>query len=189
VLVPTVKTGQTTSQWGLTTAAQPTFWVQLPAKLPPDAIAELKLSDDTNTPTHRAQFQLVNAPAQVASFALPATAPPLKPNKLYRWVITVYCDPGTNPSGEPTADFVTLQGGIQRVTLPPTIQHQLTAAQSPLAKTQIYANNGIWFDALTALGTEAQTQPSPTINRTWADLLNQASFNQVPPIGKCCQLK
>jgi Domain of Unknown Function (DUF928) len=189
VLVPTVQSGEATAQWGVTTAAQPTFWVQLPNKLASNAIAELQLFDDTNTPIQRTQFPLVNGTDQVASFAMPTTVPPLKPNTLYRWTVTVYCDPGINPSGEATADFVTLEGGIQRVSLPQAVQKQLAAAKTPLEKTQIYANNGVWFDALTTLGKEAQTKPSPAIARAWLDLLAQENFKSVPKISKCCKPK
>jgi hypothetical protein len=207
VLVPKVSISagkeQATTQWGITTASHPSFWLYLTSTTAPGATAELTLHQMDNQIVQRVSVPLPSSlvdqtasnrlkadPQRIVALKATTMAKPLQPNQVYRWQVKVFCDPGELDSGEATADFVVMQGGVQRIAPSPQLQQQLAIAQTPLEKASLYASQGIWFDALTLLGKQAQTsQTIPSdLATAWADLLRQANLPQTrsSPILNCC---
>lgn len=155
---------------GLTTAAHPTLWFYVPYVLNSDHPAEFVLLDDRN----RYIYQTTLADAQteetgIIRIALPETIA-LEPNKLYRWAFTVNC--GADSS-------VFTLGGIQRVTIDTALGAQIEQATG-FDRANLYAQNGIWFDALTTLAVLKQENPSDaTIAAAWESLLQSVALEDV----------
>lgn len=69
--------------------------------------------------------------------------PGLQPGKEYLWQVVIHCDPD-NPSG----DLVS-EASLEVVGMPtPTIQSELNKATTSGEKANIYAQAGLWYDAL-----------------------------------------
>lgn len=182
-LVPTTKTANKEFVRGLTTVEHPTFWFYIPgqtAELP----IEFVLQDESENDVYRTNLKVPQNSAGIISVSVPASVAPLSVNKSYRWILAISCDPGDDFSK------MLVRGEIERVAMPVDAQKSLNAAQMPLDKAILYAKNGIWFDALTTLGTQLQQsdRKDATVSTAWADLLKQGNLNDVvaAPILSCC---
>ena len=78
----------------------------------------------------------------IMSFTLPNDEPPLKPNKIYVSQITIFCEPNS-PS---TALFDLVY--FEVVNVSSTLISELENASNSLEKVNIYAESGLWFDAM-----------------------------------------
>ncbi len=185
-LVPVVKTKTKAQVWGLTTRDRPTFWFAMPVALTPQHPIRFTLQDQAENPIYQTTLTPEATPAGIMQMSLPATATPLQINHTYRWGFSVQCD-----ASDSTAR-VFVQGSIRRVALPTRVEAQL-AGQLPLDRAIVYAQQGIWFDALTTLGQAiSQTEkPDPTMTAAWRTLLQQGNLADVAQaaIAPCCKLK
>ena len=68
--------------------------------------------------------------------------PGLQPGKEYLWQVVIHCDPD-NPSG----DLVS-EASIEVVGMPAAVQSKLNNAVNSAQKANIYAEAGLWYDAL-----------------------------------------
>jgi hypothetical protein len=161
---------QNDSVIGLTTAAQPTLWFYVPYVLNADHPAEFVLLDEGNRYVYRTT--LANASTEstgIVQISLPETVT-LEPDKLYRWAFTVNC--GIDSS-------VFTIGGIQRVTIDSPLSMQIEQATG-LDQVSLYAQNGIWFDALTGLANLKQENPTDAAIATeWENLLRSVGLEEV----------
>lgn len=66
----------------------------------------------------------------------------LEPGKEYRWQVVIHCDLD-NPSG----DLVS-EASIEVVEIPATMQQKLNSAVNSAEKASIYAQAGLWYNAL-----------------------------------------
>ena len=164
-LVPTVND----SVWGLTTTANPRLWFYVPYVLNTDHPAEFALLNDRNQYVY--QTTLANAQTDatgIIEVALPSTVA-LDVGKFYRWAFTVNC-------GADSSVFV--MGGIQRVA--PLSAPAASLDQASLDRASLYAENGIWFDALTILAELKQSNPhDPAIAAEWQSLLQSATLEDM----------
>ena len=181
-LVPLTKTIQPI-RWGLTTKAHPTIWLYAPQGLAANTPLELVLQDEAGQNRSRAVFQTSETSVGIFSLSLPATAAPLQVGKIYRWSVSIYCNPDA-------IDIpVIVQGALQRVTLSSKLQNQLAVTQSVLEQANLYARNGVWYDALATLGEKLRNHEKTGIASAWKDLLQQASLGKVESavIVPCCK--
>jgi Domain of Unknown Function (DUF928) len=178
----------TIGHWGQTTAERPTFWFRLATARDLSSNDRLAfiLRDESNKILYQTEFAPPNSPPGIVKFTLPNTAAPLKTQTSYRWEFSIGCDAATvedRPS--------TVVGRIQRVELNPTIASQIAAA-TPLEQAKLYASNGIWYDAVTVLGNELQSQatPDPSIASAWKRILEQVNLEDLGsvPLTSCCSL-
>lgn len=182
-VTPLVPLAKTAIRWGLTSKEHPRLWFYAPQGLAANIPLELVFQDEAGQNRSRTVFHTSETPVGIFSVSLPATATPLQVGKIYRWSVSIYCDPET-------IDIpVTLQGALERVTLSSKVQNQLSATHSVLEQANLYARNGLWYDALTTLGEGLRNSKEPGIASAWKDLLQQASLDQVPStaIVPCCQ--
>ncbi len=180
-LVPLTRTTQPI-RWGLTTT-HPTIWLYAPQGLAANTPLALVLQDEAGQNRSRTVLQTSETPVGVFSLSLPATAAPLQAGKIYRWSVSIYCDPDA-------IDIpVIVQGALGRVTLSAKLQSQLAATHSVLEQANLYAQNGVWYDALTTLGEELRRHEETGIASAWRDLLQQASLGKVKSaaIVPCCK--
>lgn len=187
-LVPAVESEPTISHvWGLTVAASPTLWFYLPY-LPKDIKAgELQLWDETGREPRNYQqiyegtFTVTNTPGAIA-LSLPATVK-LEPDKNYHWYLSL----DINCNGENQS--VDVNGWIQRAKFNNTLATQPQSGDRN--QVLLYAENGIWFDAVTQLAQLRRRHPQAENYLTdWQKLLKDAGLEEFAnkPIAPCCSL-
>ena len=165
-LVPKNKIGQTVSDY-------PTFFFYLPQT---DAeLAEFILEDQSGNQIYRQDLPIKNV-SGVIGVSIPANTnvPPLEVGKSYTWKFTVVCDPDDRSSDQ-------LETGIvRRVELSAEILGELDAADDPRQKTVIYAEKGIWQDALGTLAAARRANPNdPDLAADWKSLLDSVKLGEI----------
>jgi hypothetical protein len=164
---------------GATASAHPTFWFYVPYAAKSRRLAEFVLIDENEADVFSTTFTLTAAPGIIGVQA-PEKILPLQVGKQYRWVFSVICDP-SNRSGD-----VTVNGWIQRVALSATMQNQLQQTTLPSERFTLYAQSGVWYEALTTLANARLINPSDRIIQDWLSVLNSAGLNELrdEPITK-----
>jgi hypothetical protein len=162
------------SQIGRTVSEYPVFFFYLPKSEFYDAQAEFALIDEKDNFIYETTLKIKNSPG-VMSVSIPANknVPPLEAGKNYRWSIAWICYPE-----ERSADAVA-RGIVRRVELSADILRQLDAAE-PRQKTVIYAENGIWQDALGTLAAARRANPNdPDLAADWESLLDSVKLGAI----------
>jgi len=164
-LVPKNKIGRTVSDY-------PTFFFYLPQT---DAkLAEFILEDESGNQIYQQELTIKNL-SGVIGVSIPAntTVPPLEVGKSYTWKFSVVCDADDRSSDQ-------LESGIvRRVELSADILRQLENAD-PRQKTVIYAENGIWQDALSNLAAARRANPNdPDLAADWQSLLDSVTLGEI----------
>ncbi|MEL7038119.1 MAG: DUF928 domain-containing protein [Cyanobacteria bacterium J06592_8] len=159
---------------GLTTQQYPTFWFYIPYSSTDIPQAEFMLLDENQRPAleESISVELSQTPG-IIGVTLPSTAKPLEPEQEYHWFFELICD-AENPSNNPRVD-----GWIKRVQ---PSQDLLTQLENNQAEQNylIYAENGIWYDALTNLIQALQANPSnSSLKNDWFDLLESVELQEI----------
>lgn len=158
--------------WGYTTQAQPSFWFYLPYTANPQTIARLRLLDDRGI-IHEETISLP-AQAQLVEMRLPKTIT-LEPDRRYRWSVSVFCN---DPKAE--SPPLRIQAGVVRLAPTPALTRDLARAATPRDRARIYAQNGVWYDALATLATLRRQNPQdPTLLADWNTLLESVGLQDV----------
>jgi Domain of Unknown Function (DUF928) len=164
-LVPENKMGRTVSDY-------PTFFFYLPQ--PNAELAEFILEDENRNLIYEQALTIKNV-SGVISVSIPANTnvPPLEVGKKYNWVFSLVCDPEDR-----SADKVE-RGTVRRVELSADILGELENA-APRRKTFIYAENGIWQDALSNLAAARRANPNePLFETDWESLLDSVKLREI----------
>lgn len=156
--------------WGETISERPTIWLYFPGLAPninPAAIKfELVLQSATNQPLYRTSLPLPTK-AGIVGITLPAEQAALEPNQMYHWYIKAQCPAA--PMQQQASVY--MDGWVRRIIPDAALFSQLQQA-TPEQKFILYAEKGIWYDALNTLAQLRQNRPSdPTIARDWRELL------------------
>jgi len=164
-LVPKNNIGRTVSDY-------PTFFFYLPQT---DAeLGEFILEDESGNQIYQQDLTIKNL-SGVIGVSIPANTnvPPLEVGKDYTWKFTVVCDPEDRSSDQ-------LESGvIRRVELSADILSELEKAD-PRQKTFIYAQNGIWQDALSTLAAARRANPNDTdLAADWESLLDSVTLGEI----------
>ncbi len=163
---------EVTYVWGLTTFSNPTFWFFTPYENGSTHPAEFVLQDLDGNDVYRTKVVLPNQPG-VLGIRLPSNVATLQPDTSYHWYFKVYC--GQQKVGAP----IFVEGIIQRVALDGTVAKQLKTA-SPRQKADLYAANGIWYDALTILAELRVAHPQDSrLVSDWQSLLQSVGLESV----------
>ncbi|MFB2833111.1 DUF928 domain-containing protein [Floridanema evergladense] len=179
--------------FGATTTEYPTFSVYLPPLLPeskPEIEFVLKTAEGKEI--YKTKF-MVNRGAGIISFILPNTSnlSALELNKNYSWSVTLICNPEDVKMGDLSGNKV-VSGVIRRVTPNANVQQELKAAKTVIDRAIVYANAGIWYDALSNLAELRRSNPNdPTVIRDWQELLKSVGMEKLaqeplfqPVVGK-----
>jgi len=171
-LVPIYEPKTSGLVYGVTTIERPTFWFYLPAATAATGIFQLQ--DANKKMVYDTQISLPKT-AGIFRLTLPDSAPPLEIGKPYRWYFKIVCTGGV--------DFV--DGWIQREAVDRDLQRQLEQA-SAMERSRLYANHGIWFEALTTAADSRLTDPN---SQEWAALLKAIDLEELAakPIVDCCE--
>lgn len=157
--------------FGYTLSDYPTFFVYVPQFYAENAVAsQFILSDENDNELYRATFQTTRT-SGIISLSLPANAnlPPLELGKNYHWSFALVCD-----ADDPSADVV-VDSWIQRVEPTASLTSQLQQA-SLEQRPSIYAQQGIWYDAINSLATLRSRSGGPVPASQWVNLLNSVGL-------------
>ena len=160
------------SQIGRTVSEYPVFFVYWPQT---DAeLGEFMLEDEIGNLIYQQDLTIKNL-SGVIGVSIPANTnvPPLEVGKNYTWKFILVCDPEDRSS-----DRIE-RGVVRRVELSADILSELENAD-PRQKTVIYAENGIWQDALGTLAAARHANPNDTdLGADWKSLLDSVKLGEI----------
>jgi hypothetical protein len=182
-----VTTGTATTQYALslTTAEHPTFWFYVPYVTKNINSAKFVLLDEKNNSvtTQPIPIPLSNTPG-VIRVSVPATEKPLSIGQYYHWYFLMDCTPQSR------SEDIAVEGLVQRIAPKQELTSRLVTA-TPRQRVALYAQAGIWQDALTTLAELRIRQPQDTALATdWKDLLDSVGLDNISTIAivECCTL-
>ncbi|MEM9482549.1 MAG: DUF928 domain-containing protein [Cyanobacteria bacterium P01_F01_bin.116] len=155
--------------YGLTISARPTIMAYLPQTKAHTAIFSLK--DERQAVVYSETVSLDGADG-ILAISLPDDAPELSVGEYYQWFVTLQTEDYITP-GSPYVD-----AWIKRVDVATIMAH--LPEQDGLAKAEVLARNGIWYDAaeqLANLQLEPQTQ-NDTLG-SWAEFLTSVGLDEL----------
>jgi hypothetical protein len=160
------------SQIGRTVSEYPVFffyWPQTDAEL-----AEFILKDENGNQIYQQKLTIKNLSGVIGvSIRANTNVPPLEVGKKYTWAFSLVCDLQDRSSDQ----FE--KGVVRRVKLSADILGELEKAD-PRQKTVIYAENGIWQDALGTLAAARRANPNDTdLAADWKSLLNSVKLGEI----------
>ena len=167
--------------FGYTTEAYPTWYFYVPNISA--QTAEFTIYDDTETEIYQSTLAL-EGNTGIISLSLPRHADlrPLQVGQSYRWEFALICSPNT-PSG-----VVFVDGWVERIETTAELQSQLMDA-TPLEQAKLYAEAGIWYNAIDTLGQLLHANPDQNrYQSSWYQLLDSVGLRAIAskPFQTCC---
>lgn len=163
----------------LTLAEQPTFWFYISEPPYANITAEFVLLDESQ---NAIAIQPVSIEGTSGIIGVPLTQP-LEVGVGQRWIFAVESSAGN------LSQRAFVEGIVQRVEPDAALQTAIAATTSEPERVRVYANYGIWHDALTLLVELQQTSPSdPAIRRDWFSFLDSVGLGAIAqaPFLNCC---
>jgi len=103
--------------------------------------------DSNGQPKLAQKLKRISSPG-IMKLSLSEDKPGLTVGQRYLWQIVISCDPN-----HPSTDLVT-RAEIQVVEMPRALKKPLSVTREPLKRVDLYAESGLWYDALSeALGS------------------------------------
>ena len=171
------------NNFGTTTSSTPVLLWYVPST--GAKTAELRLIDDNDTELFTATLPLTTVPG-IISLQLPAqVTAKMTAQQDYHWQFSLTCN-ATDPSKNP---FV--EGVIQRVSAKTEVEQQLKTAVNTRDRATVYAEAGIWHDAIALLAKERCANPTnPTVQTSWKTLLTSVGLQDLAdiPFTNHCKL-
>ena len=174
-LIPENKVGKVVEK-------NPTFWFFIPYKPNRMLKGEFILQDAAHNEVYRADLSIKKG-GGIFGINLPSETS-LKKDKIYQWYFKLYCDaPGDALQAyrDKSSIAIYVRGWVQRVVLQARHEKQLNAASSsPSECMAIYAENDIWYSALTKLAKLRQANPQNQVfARYWLQLLSDVDLQEL----------
>lgn len=172
---------------GLTLNGHPTFYWSVPTL--PVRTAQFTIDRNGDEPPfYETNITLPKQPG-IFSFTLPKNTPELPVGKTYRWYLTIICD------AEDSSNNPYVEGLVERTQAELPLSDTLAKATARQLPT-IYAESGIWHEALTTLVELRCTQPNDLVvklnwRQYWENLLTSVGLNDIlsEPLLDSCQTK
>ncbi|MFB2770973.1 DUF928 domain-containing protein [Pelatocladus sp. BLCC-F211] len=165
---------------GLTVDDNPSFWFFVPYKQKETPIGEFVLQNEADNAIYQTNFTLPNTPG-VVKLTMPSTVS-LELNKDYQWYLKLYCSQQKLPNP------IFVRGWVQKIAIQPNLKGLLKSATKPRQRVAIYAENGIWYSALSELAQLRLDEPkNPMLIKDWANLLQDvglADLASKPIVGE-----
>lgn len=162
---------------GLTVVASPTLLFNVPQTSAKSA--EFGVQEKNDKGRYQTIYKTtvpLPGTAGIVSASLPpngSAASQLQVDKTYHWYFRIVC------SAEDDTLNVYLDGSIQRVAESPALTNALKSA-SPQDRPAIYAEEGVWFDAVANLAQLRQQNPNDSaLAEDWAALLEAAGLERM----------
>ncbi|WP_333451990.1 DUF928 domain-containing protein [Microcoleus sp. K5-D4] len=156
------------SHVGVTISGHPTFTWFVPDS-PPRPL-QFRLFTRTGQLLYRTEMQ---SQPGIMSVALPSNLPQLLIGQSYQWQVVLVCDPDDPPSN------VVAAAEIQVVQPAASLQSQLAAAQSPQRRIDLYAEAGLWYDAIAEARKASETSQSQA---AVLELLDSLASSEAEPL-------
>lgn len=168
---------------GLTVSEHPTLLFYIPDANFEGVSLEFTIYDrESKNTIYEQKISVKSGDAIIAiDLSKSPSLPPLAVGKVYLWNFSILFEPA-DPSN---STFVA--GWIERVAPKSEIQHQLNTVL-PQQQPEIYANNGIWYEALASLAKLRCSHPSDvTLADNWESLLQQVGLSEIAkkPLAQC----
>jgi hypothetical protein len=169
-LAPEYRANPIDRVWGLTSVERPTLLFYIPYAKPAIQDISFTIQDESDPTNTKVVYQnpaiAPTATPGVMRLVLPTSSPALAPNKVYHWFLTLNmgCRKGQRP--------IFVDGWIQRAQIDANLRDRLERA-TPAAKVSLYAENGLWYDAIATLASLRATKPQDTtLAQDWQSLLD-----------------
>lgn len=181
-------TGQTSimaitpmDNFSLTTAQKPVFFWFVPGTNAPNA--EFRLLDRADREIYTTSVKMAGG-GGIVSLQLPqAIANQMSPGTDYVWQFSLKCS-NTDPSKNPF-----LEGIVQRTEMTTNLKSAVETATTPREIATLYAEAGIWHEAIATLAAQRCRQPNDsTLKTSWATLFQSvelARFSTAPLTRSC----
>jgi hypothetical protein len=157
---------------GLTFRNNPTFFWYTPPTPVKTAEFVIATNDDEDQELYKTTLTLPDK-SGIVGFTLPKDVSILKEGKTYHWTVTVICDP-KDPGENPHLD------GLVKLTSPNKKLSQALAVADPSIVSNLYAKNGIWYEALDNLVKLRKTKPqNQRIKQNWQDFLGSVGLDNM----------
>jgi hypothetical protein len=162
-------------QLALTTQAQPSlYWYQNKTA---KTQCEVTVTEPKNPKPLLMMKSGAAVPAGIHAIRLSKFNIKLKPDVTYKWSVAVVVDPDNR-----SLDVVA-NGVIKRIDASPDLAAKLATA-ADADKPALYAENGIWYDALQSISDQIDKSPKDTaLRQERADLLKQVGMDGVSMDG------
>jgi Domain of Unknown Function (DUF928) len=171
-------------KFGLTFSERPKFfWDISHISKSASQSAEFLLLDENEDLVYETTLTLPNKPG-IFTFTLPDNAPGLKISKQYHWYLSVNC------SSEETDGTTNFEGWIKRIKPDLSLQMKLNKLK-PQDHSTVYAEAGIWHEALTNLAQSRCRYPNDSkIMLNWSKLLTSVGLSDVvsEPLNNICKV-
>jgi len=157
-----------------TMAEQPTLLVQLPKT---SAVAvEVTLLDAEGIGFYQKSVSLEDTETPgVLRLELTSEEAKLEKDKDYSWMVTLVC---SEQGAQPEDPFAI--GSIRRVEVEPDLTQKLATTADPLERAALYAESGIWYEAIAELDALRREKPEDrAIASAWNDLLASAGLDSL----------
>lgn len=168
--------------FSLTTAQKPVFFWFVPGTNA--ATAEFRLLDRTDQVLYAATVKIAGTPGVVSVPLPPPLANQMTVGKDYVWQLSLQCST-TDPSKNP---FV--EGLVQRTEPNASLRQALATATTPRDKATVYAEAGIWQEAIATLAAQRCRQPNDaTLRTSWQTLLRSVALDRYidVPLTRSCE--
>ena len=175
--------------FGLTVAERPTFFWHVEKSSAQEIYFEIvEYNTDgrgkDGPSVYQTTFSLPATPGVISTKLPPSSG--LEAGKTYRWYVEALC--GSYPSEEVRS---VASGWVERIDASPALSSQLVRAETSEVRSQVYAEAGIWFDALNILGQERIAADTDTLKTKWEGLLEALNLTNLEgianaPLMNCC---
>ena len=156
------------SHVGETISGHPTFTWFVPDS-PPSPL-EFRLFTRTGQLLYRTEMQ---SQPGIMSVSLPSNLPQLSIGQSYQWQVALVCDPNELSSNLVAA------AEIQVVQPAASLQSQLAAAQTPQHRIDLYAEAGLWYDAMAEARKASETSQNQA---AVLELLDALASSEAEPL-------
>jgi hypothetical protein len=168
-LIPLIPKGKL----GLTLSDRPTFYLFLPPSTSTTSkTGQFSLLDKAGNLIFESPFILPNK-SGIVGFTPPEKTLNLAVGQQYRWFVTVACD--EDPDAELIGDVQTIEGRVEKIAPNPKLFKTIASAR-PSQLSRIYAQSGIWYEAVDSLVKQRCTNPGDkAVLANWKTLLKSES--------------
>lgn len=157
---------------GYTTAAYPSLMVYIPKTSAKLMVVRIRSADGKKT-LFRKEMAVLQPPGIVRVNFEDTALPPLKISEQYRWSVSLVA----NVVDRSTATVV--EGTLERIQ--PDAQLSQTLAKADLQQQAfLYAESGVWWNALLTLDDLRKAQPhNAALNYQWISLLDSVGLGAI----------
>jgi hypothetical protein len=153
---------------GLTTTSQPTLYWYLSE--PANARLDVTVTNDKQIDPLLEQTIGIPKTAGIQSFDLAKVGAKLEPGIEYRWFVSL------TPDEKQRSNDVVASGTIKYVKPDAALENKVASANE-LTQARVYAEDGIWYDAIDSLSRAIQQNPgSASLHAQRAAMLDQVGL-------------